>query len=278
MKITYLGHSGFLAETALACYLFDYIRGELPDLPVEKPFYVFASHSHGDHFDPVIFHSEWSSRVTSFCLSSDIRKKYLRQQPEWMKQYETRLLWFSDSISANLYSSSVSRQLTADGSPTHTPAPDEFDAPIPESYSPASEYPSKISVSTLRSTDLGVAYLICEEGGARIYHAGDLNWWHWEGKAKSWNRNMEVNYKREIEKIRGWHIDAAFVPLDPRLDEAYWYGLHWFAEQVPARHIFPMHFWNEYGIIPKYLNEHPVNHTKQITIHQIHQEGEQYEI
>ena len=55
MKITYIHHSAFLAETESACLLFDYFEGELPKIPAEKPLYVFASHRHGDHFSEVIF-------------------------------------------------------------------------------------------------------------------------------------------------------------------------------------------------------------------------------
>ena len=36
-------------------------------------------------------------------------------------------------------------------------------------------------VKSLRSTDEGVAFLVrCED--RIIYHAGDLNWWHWKRK------------------------------------------------------------------------------------------------
>lgn len=55
MKITYVHHSGFLAETDCAYYLFDYEKGHLPEMDVTKPIFVFASHSHGDHYNPAIF-------------------------------------------------------------------------------------------------------------------------------------------------------------------------------------------------------------------------------
>ena len=55
MKITYIHHSAFLAETSHACLLFDYFEGTLPEIPAEKPLYVFASHRHPDHFSKVIF-------------------------------------------------------------------------------------------------------------------------------------------------------------------------------------------------------------------------------
>ena len=49
-----------------------------------------------------------------------------------------------------------------------------------------------------------------------IYHAGDLNWWHWEGEEPAWNRDMEVRFQRYLEPLRRRHIDLAMVPLDPR--------------------------------------------------------------
>ena len=37
MKVTYLGHSGFLVETAQNLLLFDWYLGDLPLLPPESP-------------------------------------------------------------------------------------------------------------------------------------------------------------------------------------------------------------------------------------------------
>ena len=36
MKITYINHSGFLLETRECYYIFDYYKGELPNLDKEK--------------------------------------------------------------------------------------------------------------------------------------------------------------------------------------------------------------------------------------------------
>ena len=48
IKVTYLGHSGFLAELEDVCLLFDYYKGELPELDPDKKMAVFVSHSHYD--------------------------------------------------------------------------------------------------------------------------------------------------------------------------------------------------------------------------------------
>ena len=105
-------------------------------------------------------------------------------------------------------------------------------------------------ISTLESTDEGVAFLV-KTDGISIYHAGDLNWWHWNGESSAYNKDMEQRYRHEIEKMRGMQIDFAFVPLDPRLDDAYKLGLDFFARTVDVKTIFPIHLWENYGLIKK---------------------------
>ncbi len=55
MHIRYIYHSGFLIETARSYYLFDYYRGALPALDVNKPMVALVSHNHADHYNPAVF-------------------------------------------------------------------------------------------------------------------------------------------------------------------------------------------------------------------------------
>ncbi len=105
-----------------------------------------------------------------------------------------------------------------------------------------------VTVKALDSTDEGVAFLV-EADGLTIYHAGDLNWWHWNGESDFYNAEMALNYRREIEKLAGIKIDLAFVPLDPRLEDAYLYGMDFFARTTQAEMIFPMHMWGDHSVI-----------------------------
>ena len=73
MKVTYIGHSGFLIETENSLFLFDYYQGELPQLSSQKPLYIFSSHRHEDHFNPVIFQLAQKHEHTEYLLSFDIR-------------------------------------------------------------------------------------------------------------------------------------------------------------------------------------------------------------
>lgn len=56
-------------------------------------------------------------------------------------------------------------------------------------------------ITTFDSTDIGVAYLV-EIDGMRIYHAGDLNWWHWEGEEESFNLDQATRYQHEMQQLK----------------------------------------------------------------------------
>lgn len=133
-----------------------------------------------------------------------------------------------------------------------------------------------LRVTTFKSTDEGVAFLI-ECGGYVLYHAGDLNDWRWNGETKAWNNNMHANYMRELERIRnsGIRPDIAFVPLDGRLEEWFYLGLHEFMEQIGAEIIFPMHFWEDCSVIGQ-LKALPVSEQYRDKVMDIRQEGQEF--
>ena len=94
MKVRYIGHSGFLIEWERCYWLFDYYTGDIPRMDAEKKVFVFASHSHGDHFNPRVFRMRHEYPNIGYILSSDIdlphedwvSKLVTRVEPE--KQYE----------------------------------------------------------------------------------------------------------------------------------------------------------------------------------------------
>ena len=60
---------------------------------------------------------------------------------------------------------------------------------------------------------------------------------------------MKQNYQREVDKLEGRKIDAAFVPVDPRLEDAYFWGIDYFMRKTDTKVVFPMHFWGKYETI-----------------------------
>ena len=101
-----------------------------------------------------------------------------------------------------------------------------------------------VSVRALESTDLGVAFLVGADG-LRIYHAGDLNWWRWNGEPDEDNEEMGRRYRRQIDSLRGETIDVAFLPIDPRLEENAFLGADYFMKTVGAKAVVPMHAFGD---------------------------------
>lgn len=225
MKVTYIGHSGFLVELERAVLLFDYYQGEIPQLPEGKKLYVFSSHRHGDHFNPEVFALARQYEDVQYVFSRDIwRSRVPEELQAQVVQMKANTEWTAGS--------------EADGQPEHQTAD------------------IGLTVRTLRSTDEGVAFLVQTEG-KMLYHAGDLNDWRWDGEPEDWNRRMGENFKKFLEPIRGWKIDAAFVPLDPRQEENYALGLDYFLGLVDVEKVYPMHCWEDYSVIDRWFLEHP---------------------
>lgn len=92
------------------------------------------------------------------------------------------------------------------------------------------------------STDLGISFLV-KVDGLTIFHAGDLNWWHWKEDSAEERSLAEASFKAEIEKLKIENsIDIAFFPVDPRLEEYYYIGGKYFAENIKPKMLIPMHF------------------------------------
>jgi len=139
-----------------------------------------------------------------------------------------------------------------------------------------------ISVYTFKSTDEGVAYLIDVED-SRIYHAGDLNYWYWEGEAKAWNNNQKVDYRRELQKIseivkRDNKVpDIAFIPADSRLGDYFYLGVEDYMNIVGASHVFPMHMSGDFSVGDRLKNHEAIKKYSD-NIVKINEQNESFEV
>jgi len=111
-----------------------------------------------------------------------------------------------------------------------------------------------LAVQTLASNDEGVAFVVDIEG-LRIYHGGDLNWWHWEGEPDDYNEGMAASYKSQIDLLVGKPIDIAFVPVDPLLEKQYAWGIDYLMRIAEVRYAVPMHFGNKNKIVKRLLED-----------------------
>lgn len=209
-KITYLFHSGYAVETAHHLFIFDYYQpgpartGTLADgiitagyLSTKPSVFVFASHSHSDHYDPVILEWAKTNPAITYIFSSDIRPSKKSPVSHIMAPYEE---WQQAGV----------------------------------------------LVKSFGSTDEGLSYLVQADGLA-IFHAGDLNWWHWKGETKAERDYAERIFKAEIAKIGPQAIDIAFFPVDPRLEEFYSLGAEYFAANLRPKLLIPMHFGDSFA-------------------------------
>lgn len=133
-----------------------------------------------------------------------------------------------------------------------------------------------ITIQTLKSTDEGVAFIV-EVDGLRIYHAGDLNWWHWDLDSEEDNKLMAKQYQEEIDRIKGQHFHLAFVPVDSRQGKDAILGIDYLMKQVEADHIVPMHFWGKYEIFQQ-LQDEPCTQEYRHKIWNFQQRGDMLEI
>lgn len=210
-KITHLFHSGYAVETAKHFLIFDYyqpspaknagiaegvITGDY--LKTKKNVFVFVSHNHADHFDPVIL--------------------------EWVKGNPDITYILSDDVVAN--TAALNCHILA--------AYEEINV-------------RDVGIQTFGSTDQGISFLL-QVDGLSIFHAGDLNWWHWSGEALAEQVVAESSFKAEIEKIAQHtpHINIAFFPVDRRMEEFYSIGAEYFAEKFKPQLLVPMHFGKDF--------------------------------
>ena len=228
MQVTYIGHSGFLLETEKAYFLFDYYKGNIPKLTGQKPIVVFVSHKHEDHYNPEIFALSKQYSQVKYVLDKDVPvKRQIEKYSEQGINLEERIYKVRKNSVTEL----------------------------------ALENDTLLQIQTLKSTDIGVAYLLTYEGKT-YYHAGDLNLWVWEGEPEQANQQMEKAYFTELEKLKGKHIDVAFVPLDPRQENDAFSGMESFLAYTDSEIVFPMHFWKKPQIISDFLATHPEEQAK----------------
>ncbi len=103
-------------------------------------------------------------------------------------------------------------------------------------------------VKAYGSTDAGVSYAITLEDGSVIFHAGDLNDWHWsEESTKEEIAKAEAKFTTIVNRIAEEipEIKIAMFPVDARMGADFARGAEIFLTKVKVDNFFPMHFWGE---------------------------------
>lgn len=106
IDINYLFNSGFIVETENYLMIFDYFKDSVEkgnknksngaisncDLRTDKKILVFVSHSHADHYNPIIF--KWADEISNiqYILSSDIKTEKSKKNINIISPYQEIML------------------------------------------------------------------------------------------------------------------------------------------------------------------------------------------
>ena len=116
----------------------------------------------------------------------------------------------------------------------------------------------ELTITTLQSTDEGVAFVVNVED-KYIYHAGDLNWWDWDGEPEDFLRYQETTFKKEIDSICDIQFDLMMIPLDKRLEANASKGMNYILERVTSKYILPMHCFSHHKEMSQLVDLPPLN-------------------
>lgn len=223
MQVIFIHHSCFLIEVDDKVLIFDYFGGDrvngytftgkIPSYAPDTKIYMFASHSHRDHFDMDIL--RWSGQYPNirYILSKDIRIS-----PHFLEKHG-----IDPKVREQVQFVTAGKRYEVDD----------------------------LVIETFASTDAGVAFYVTTNG-VSFFHAGDLNDWKMEGAGDLINGKQERAYRHEIRKITDKPINLAFVPMDPRLGPYQSLGIDFFLKNTDAEFVFPMHMWQDYSAIAAY--------------------------
>ena len=203
LLITHYYHSGFSVAGGRTLLVFDYWLGERGEVTPDKQLtpkrlkrydnvFVFISHEHIDHLDPVVFTWNENGNV-SYIVSSDmpVGTRGKRMAP-------------GDTLKLS----------------------------------------DEVTVTAFDSTDLGVSFLV-DFCGIRLFHAGDLNFWHWREESTMQEiEEADAEFRKAVQPIAREKIDVAFFPVDPRQGTMFEAGANYFILTVKPRILIPMHYFH----------------------------------
>lgn len=203
-KMFYLYQSGFFIETKSATLVFDYYLNNCEgkrsiasgvvsgsDFVGVKNAFVFVSHNHHDHYNPIIFKWREQNPNIHYIVSSDVRT--FNEQATVVEPLT---------------------QIEIDG----------------------------VRIMTFGSTDAGVSFYV-EVDGLSIFHAGDLNLWHWEEESSKQEVQTATRaFLTHLVKMKALDFDIAIFPLDPRQGKRYDAGAEYFIREFKPKLFVPMHF------------------------------------
>ena len=201
MEITYLLNSGFLLRDGRTLLVFD------------------------DFEDPC-------HDVDSALSCKGYDRLYIFASHAHFDHFGTNIAAYADRVSRYIFSSDIRRTKRARVFPQELVV-------YMEKYEEWED--GSIRVRSFDSTDVGTSFLVMTPGGHSIFHAGDFNWWHWEGDTRE-NQLLARNaFNKQMKRLDGLEADVAFFPVDGRLGASSDMGAREFVARTGVRSLVTMH-------------------------------------
>ncbi len=123
-----------------------------------------------------------------------------------------------------------------------------------------------MTVTAYLSTDKGVAFYI-DFDGLRIFHAGDLNLWHWRDESTLREvAEAEKAFYDACKPLEKTPIDLCMFPLDPRLGGMFDAGINHFIMSVKPRLVIPMHWQGRPEVALEYVRRGRTKYTEVLAL------------
>lgn len=111
-----------------------------------------------------------------------------------------------------------------------------------------------LRIKAFGSTDAGGSFLV-EHKQRQIFHAGDLNNWHWNEEVSTAEAlSYENHFLCELELLaeESSHLYLAMFPVDPRLGREFMRGAEQFVARIKTDLFLPMHFGEDYDKVNRF--------------------------
>ena len=241
MKVTYLEHSGFVIEDGKRAYVFDYWKdpaGVIDTLVAQGyELHVFVSHIHHDHYVKSIF--KYLPYIHSVWYHEDVPalRDACQQVQEIVNSNKT-------DEASNVVENRVKQgYLTKDQTMSDEQLTEELVQQVFSMHSMKvgdTLESDNLTVTMFGSTDEGGSFLV-DTGTHRIFHAGDLNWWHWSGDTPENIAEAKALKEKEFAPLLGVSVDIMMFPVDARLEVAREWGALEVLGMMNTKLFIPMH-------------------------------------
>lgn len=136
---------------------------------------------------------------------------------------------------------------------------------------------NNLTIQAFGSTDAGASFYI-QHKDKKIFHAGDLNNWHWnEEVSKDESFVFENQYICELELVAEVvkELDIVMFPLDPRLGKDFMLGGEQFIRKIKTDNLLPLHFGDNYNLIKQF---EPIAQKANCKLLQLEHTGQSFKI